>query len=330
MFPGWLRSGSIAIVAATLSSLHAFGSKPSEDPLLRLVPANAQMVAGIEDPHHNDQSGRLLIVTHNDNADLRDWITLAGVDDHQQVDRLIEVAASSERGELSEHLLLARGSFNGRHILLAAESYGGIRSDYKGLRIVILKPFAREEQEMRDTRWLAMLDDNTAVFGSPAMVKSALDRYAASSAVDPALAKSVSELAPDVNCWSLLMMPVQMMITHVLPGVLEKTTAALMRQVTTVSLSIRYGSKERVDFVLGTENPDAATTVATAIQGTAHLLPATNALHARMQDVSVRGSEVRGSVRVAGKEFDPWLVGLYTRGQATPGGENVAQVGDGR
>jgi hypothetical protein len=68
MFPDWLRNGSAALAALALSSLHAFAAKPAESPLLRLVPANVEIVAGIEDPHHNDQSARLLIVTHNDNA----------------------------------------------------------------------------------------------------------------------------------------------------------------------------------------------------------------------------------------------------------------------
>ena len=227
----WLRNGSIVVAVLVLSSVHAFGSRPSENPLLRLVPANVQIVAGIEDPHHNDQSGRLLIVTHNDNVDLRDWIALASVDDRQQVDRLIEVATSSDRGELIEHLLLARGSFNDRHLLQAAESSGGVRSEYKGVRIVVLKPFAREQQEMRDTRWLAMLDDNTAIFGSPAMVKSALDRHLSASAADAELTARLSSLRTDVNCWSVLTLPGAMLARHVRAGAVSDADATLLRRV---------------------------------------------------------------------------------------------------
>jgi len=57
------------------------------------------------------------------------------------VDKLVEVAMSSPRGDLSEHLLLARGSFDGRRILEDAERNGGVRTEYKGVRIVNLKPF---------------------------------------------------------------------------------------------------------------------------------------------------------------------------------------------
>src|SRR3954471_4260174 len=130
MFPQWLRYLTIAMMTV---------SSAAEDRLLRLVPANAEIVAGIQDPHHGDQSGRLLIVTHNNNVDLKDWLGLIGVDDRQEGDRLIEVAMSSPRGDLSEHLLLARGSFNGSRILDEAERNGGTATAYKGVRIVNLK-----------------------------------------------------------------------------------------------------------------------------------------------------------------------------------------------
>src|ERR1700744_3768237 len=134
MFQQWLRYSVLAVIAASLSGGRAFGSSPAEDPLLRLVPAQAEIVAGIADPHHGDQSGRLLIVTHNNNVDLDDWIALVGVDGTQKVDRLVEVAMPSPRGDLAEHLLLARGSFEGKRILAETEKNGGNRTEYKGIR----------------------------------------------------------------------------------------------------------------------------------------------------------------------------------------------------
>lgn len=326
MFLAWLRNGSVAIMAAW--GAHAFAGSPAQDRLLRLVPANAEITAGIQDPHHGDQSGRLLIVTHNDDVDLRDWIALAGtMNDRQQVDKLIEAAASSLRGELSEHLLLAGGSFRGAGILHAAESDGGVRSEYKGVRIVELKPFAREQQEMGDIRWLAMLDDKTAVFGSPAMVRSALDRYLSSAPADAELVKRMSGLKPDVNCWSILTMPGRMMAAHVIPATIDDTNAALLRGVTSLSISVRYGSKNRVDLIFDTESAEAATALATAISGPPHLLSVAGTLHAHLENVAVWQNEVRGSVRVAEKEFDLWLAGLRGLSRPASDGENVARAG---
>jgi hypothetical protein len=316
----------------SLTCVRALGSSPAEDRLLRLVPANAAIVAGIEDPHHGDQSGRLLFVTHNNNVDLRDWITLVTVDDRQQVDRLIEVAMPSARGDLGEHLLLARGSFNGRHVLEAAEDNGGVASSYAGVKVVIVKPFAREQKEMIDTRWLAMLDDNTAIFGTPAIVKNALDRYLSSAAADGALMKRLQELKPDVNCWSVFSMPGAVLAHHLPAGMLDENGDALLRRVNDIAVGIHYGSRERVDFAIGSDSPEAATALASAIGGRSQLLAIADGLRTRSAAVSVEQNEVRGSVRVADKDFDNWLAAVYARlsGDRGARGEEVAKVGAAR
>jgi hypothetical protein len=332
MFPQWLRYLAIATSALVFSGVRAFGSRPAEDRLLRLVPANAAIVAGIEDPHHGDQSGRLLIVTHNNNVDLRDFITLATVDDRQQVDKLIEVAMPSARGDLGDHLLLAQGSFNGRHILQSAEDNGGTPSSYQGVKVVVLKSFAREQKEMIDTRWLAVLDDNAAIFGTPGMVKNALDRYLSSATPDGVLMKQLQALKPDVNCWSVLSMPGTVLARHLRAGVLDETEGALLRRVSNVTVSVRYGagiheSGERVDFAIRTDSPEAATALATHLGGRSPLLAVADNQRTRSAQVSVEQNEVRGSVRVADKEFDTWLTTVYARlsGDGAAREENVAQ-----
>ena len=329
MFPQWLRYLVIAVSVMSLTCVRALGSSPAEDRLLRLVPANAAIVAGIQDPHDGDQRGRLLIVTNNNNVDVNDWIALAGVDGRQQVDRLITVAMPSSRGDLAEHLLLARGSFEGGRILNQAERNGGGRSEYRGVRIVELKPFQREEKGMIDTRWLTVLDDNTAIFGTPAIVKSALDRYLSSSVADAALVKQLMTLRPDVNCWSILALPGAVLARHLRAGVVDETGAMLLRRISNVAVGMHYGSKERVDFAMRTNSPEAATALAAAMDGRSHLMPIADTLRARRAAVSVKQNEVRGSVRVKDKEFGSWLAAVYARLSTDRGlgGENVARVG---
>jgi hypothetical protein len=253
------------------------------------------------------------------------------------VDKLIEVAMPSPRGDLAEHLLLARGSFNGSRILQAAESYGGRRTEYKGVRIVEWKPFLRGEREMADTRWLAMLDDNTAIFGTPVPVMRALDRYLSSSATDGALVKRMMTLRPDVNCWSILTMPGAVLARHLRTGVVDVSSDTPLRGVTNVAVGVHYGSGihgsgERVDFSVGTNGPEAATALAAAMDGGSHLLPIADKLRARLSAVSVEQNEVRGSLRVADKEFDGWLAAVYARlsGVSGAGAEEVAKVGAAR
>jgi hypothetical protein len=331
MFPQWLRYLVIAVSAMSLTCVRALGSSPAEGRLLRLVPANAAIVSGIQDPHHGDQSGRLLFMTDNNNADLNDWIALVGVADRQEVDGLITVAMPSPRGDLAEHLLLARGSFEGGRILNQAERNGGGRREYRGVRIVELKPFQREEKEMIDTRWLTVLDDDTAIFGTPVMVMRALDRYLSSSATDGALAKRMMTLRRDVNCWSILAMPGAVLARHLPAGVVVSSDT-LLRGVSNVTVGVHYGSKERVDFSIGTNSPEAATALAAAMDGESHLMPIADTLRARLAAVSVEQNEVRGSVRVKDKEFGSWLAAVYARLSVDRGlgGQNVARVGAAR
>jgi hypothetical protein len=229
---------------------------------------------------------------------------------------------------LSEHLLLARGSFEGRRILEDAERNGGVRTEYKGVRIVNLKPFPREQQEMRDTRWLTVLDDHTALFGTPITVMGALDRYLSSSAVDGPLAKRLQALKPDVNCWSVLTMPGAVLTSHLRAGVLGDAGVTLLRGVSGVAVGVHYGSKERVDFAFATDSPEAATALAASLGGQPHLLSVADALQTRFAGVSVERNEVRGSVRVRDKEFDTWLAAVYARLSVDGGdGETIARVG---
>ncbi len=331
MFPQWLRYLIIVASAMAWSGVRAFGSSPAEDRLLRLVPADAAIVAGIGDPHHGDKSGRLLIVTHNNNVDLRDWITLVSVDDRQQVDKLIEAAMPSARGDLGGHLLLARGSFNGRHVLEAAEDNGAIASGYAGVKVVIVKPFAREQKEMTETRWLAMLDDNTAIFGTPAMVKNALDRYRSSAAADGALVKRLQELKPDVNCWSVLSMPGAVLARHLRAGLLDENGDTLLRDVSDVTVAVHYGSKERVDFAIKSDSPGAAMALAAHLDGRSSLLSPADRLRTRSVEISVEQNEVRGSLRVADKEFDGWLAAVYARLSVSgASAEQIAKAGGAR
>jgi len=214
---------------------------------------------------------------------------------------------------ISGALLLARGSFDGRRILEDAERNGGTRTEYKGVRIVNLKPFPREQGEMRDTRWLTVLDDNTAIFGTPITVMGALDRYVSSSPVDGPLAKRLQPLKPDVNCWSVLTMPGAVLARHLRAGVLDEAGVTLLRGVSNVAVGIHYGSKQRVDFVLHADSPETAMALAWSLGAQPHLFSIADTLQTHFEGVSVTQNEVRGSVRMKAKEFDPWLAAMYAR-----------------
>jgi hypothetical protein len=135
-------------------------------------------------------------------------------------------------------------------------------------------------------------------------------------------------LRPDVSCWSILALPGAVLARHLPAGVVV-SSETLLRGVSNVTVGVHYGSKERVDFSIGTNSPEAATALAAAMDGQSHLLPIADTLRARLAAVSVEQNEVRGSVRVKDEEFGSWLAAVYARLSTDRGlgGENVARAG---
>jgi len=211
----------ICVAFVLISSAVRGSASPVDSKLLALVPEGAQIVAGIEDPHNPESKGRLLLVTHSSNLDFNDWIALTGVDPYRQTDEVIEVAASSAEGELHEHLLLVAGQFDRERIFRAALQNGASTAAYHGQVLLLVEPFARERQGIGTSRWMAILDDRTTIFGSQALVRLASDRYLNRSEPDHQLLQRLGQLHADVNSWNVLVMSAPMLARHVAPGQLR-------------------------------------------------------------------------------------------------------------
>ena len=132
---------ALLVSAATASASAA----PVDGDLLRLVPGGAQIVSGISDPGTSSSTGRLLVVTENNNRDYDDCLALLGVDGEKAINEVIEAAASSNTGDLSDHLLLVAGHFDRLGIFKAALENGSTRTEYNGEQVLVVKPFDREK-----------------------------------------------------------------------------------------------------------------------------------------------------------------------------------------
>ena len=241
---------SVLFAFVLMAGAVAGWASPASSKLLALVPEGAQIVAGIEDPHNPTSSGRLLLVTHNCNLDFKDWVAITGVDPHRESDEVIEVATSSSEGELKEHLVLVAGRFDRERIFRAALGNGASMTEYRGQGLLVVEPFARERQEMNASRWMAILDDRTTIFGSPELVRQALDRYLSGAGPDPMLVERLRQLHPDVNSWNVLVMSGPMLARHVDPGQLHAPWTHILDGADELTLGIHYGSTDRIDFAV--------------------------------------------------------------------------------
>jgi hypothetical protein len=244
-----LLCGLAFFVSATAVSASA---APVDSDLLRLVPAGAQIVSGIADPGTTTSTGRLLIVTKGNNLDYDDCLALLGVDGAKVIDAVIEAAASSSTSDLSDHLLLVAGQFDGLEIFKAALENGATRAEYNGEQILVVKPSDREKDSMSSVRWLAILKNRVLVFGVPGMAASALDRYARNEPADTILTQRIARLPANVNSWSIVAMPPRMLSAHLALQRVPASLETLLKDADEVELGVHYGRMAKISFSIGT------------------------------------------------------------------------------
>jgi hypothetical protein len=280
-------------------------ASPVSSKLLELVPEGAQIVAGIEDPHSPSSSGRLLLVTDSCHLDFKDWVAMSGVDPQRGSDEVIEVATSSSEGELREHLLLVAGGFDRERIFHAALGNGASMAEYRAQRLLVVQPFARERQEMDAARWMAILDDRTTIFGSPELVRQALDRYFSGAGPDPMLVERLRQLHPDVNSWNALAMSGPIFARHVKPGQLRALWTHLLDGADELTLGTHCGSTDRIDF--GVRALSSETTASLARLAAAPRVMFADfsiGMKPKLRTLSVESGRVGGLFLVPGQQLD--------------------------
>ncbi len=305
------------LVSTAVFSASGFAS-PLNNPLLPLVPRGAEIVAGFDNhPVGQHGHGRLLLSTRNDRLDLDDWQGLAGVDNKRVIDEVIEVAASSASGRLTEHLLLVAGRFDRERIFKAAELNGAQRSEYEGLTVLLIKPFAREQGEMLDTRWLVILNDRIAMLGTETMVQDALRRYAAHADIDMPLMERLAQMRHDVTSWTILVgsPSTEGSLVFTQPN---SVLTRLLDGAEVLMIGTRFGAKVRVDFSLhGHNDPQSefltekAASLADVFAKESPILsgspqqPQRRLGNLSMEPESIP-DRIHGSVELSAKEFEQW------------------------
>ena len=270
---------ALLVSAATASASTA----PVDGDLLRLVPGGAQIVAGISDPGTSSSTGRLLVVTVNNNRDY-------------------------DTGDLSDHLLLVAGHFDRFEIFKAALENGSTRAEYNGEQVLVVKPFDREKNSMNAVRWLAILKNRVLVFGVPGMVARTLDRYERNEPADAILLQRIARLPPDVNSWSVMAMPPQMLTAHLALDRVPASLETILKDADEVELGIHYGRMTRVSFSIHTPAGDFNGGLLSRAQPIlASFIPNP---HSRLKIGMDEQSRLHGWMTVPEKQFDQWLAAL--------------------
>jgi hypothetical protein len=289
-------------------------ASPVSGKLLSLVPPGCAIVAGFENGHGPHSGGRLLLSTPNNQFDLDDWLALAGVDTQKRYDEVIEAAAPNSTGELANHLLLVEGRFDRERIFRAAQQNGAQTSQAEGETFLVVKPFPRERVRMPDTRWLAILNNRTALFGTPSLVQQALRRYVTQAEADSALMQRLKLLRPDIRSWNVLV-SLHKLIPNFKAAGPQSDWSRLLEDMDLLLVGAHFGSRIRIDFSL-----NAGSDRETAYFGRkADLLKAMFTLETvppgelpqqpqpQLENLVAARNEVRGSVELSDKQFTEWM-----------------------
>ena len=160
--------------------------------LLSLVPPGAQLVAGVGASTIESQPDNFVLITPNNRVDLQDFFSLTGADDTRSIHQIVFVAVANKDGQASEHSLLVSGRFDQPHVFKSAVDGGATVTNYGGIPVLEIQPFAREHRTFKGVRWLAILDSTVLVFGSVATTQIELNRYLLQNHADESLLRRLA------------------------------------------------------------------------------------------------------------------------------------------
>lgn len=305
-------------LALACSAFPSCFASPSNSKLLWLVPPGAQIVAGFEnykDEHHH---GQLLLTTRNNRFDLADWQSIAGVDYRRSFHEVVEVASSAQGGQLAEHLLLVAGRFDRDKIFQSLRRLGATETLYQGQSVMLIEPFPREHGLMIGTRWLVILNNSVALFGTPPSVIAAMNRYAQHADVDVVLRERLSQLPLDVSSWNVLS-SLPKAPTEYIAAQPTNPWARVLAGANVLIVGTRFGAKIRIHFALhgnqnrGTEffkEKTASFAEVFAPERTGSSRPP------RLANVELGPDRVQGSIQLSREQFDAWSDWTNTYGHA--------------
>jgi hypothetical protein len=301
-----LRIRELHLIALLTFFVVPSSSAKSNRELIAMVPPGAQIVAGIDAPPSQGQPDHLVLITHHNITDFQDLFALTGVDGSRMIREVIFVAIANDAGELNEHSLLASGHFDQAHIFKSASEGGATITDYRGIPVLVIQPFARERGSFNEIRWLAVIDSNLLVFGSIDTTRRELDRYLDRSPADSSLIYRLAHLREKDQTWCLLSPPDHSDEIQQILASLDPKLAEIVKSGVSLEFGIHYGREVEFEY-------EAAEELTAARRATLQLLmrsPAASQNNASLPPVlNIIGddSAPRGVIRVSMRRYRAWL-----------------------
>jgi hypothetical protein len=295
----------LPILCAAIAS-----AMPPDPRLLSLVPGAPQLVAGISSTPSRES--HFLLMTRNNEVDFQDFMALSGVDDARVIHQVILVASITVAGQ-AEHSLLASGYFDQARIFTAALQNGAGVNEYRGIKLLVLQPFARERARLKDVRWLAILGSSVMLFGSPASVQEEMDRYVAHNAPDPLLTQRLARLHGDDETWCVVENFVHNSDIHGALSLLDTNLASLTDDGDAFQFGIHLGRRVRFEYEITRASGDSPRPIFVSLVRSlagegikdSSLMPAS--------ETTGDGGSEHGELQVSRARYETWIQEVSAR-----------------
>jgi hypothetical protein len=237
---------AILLLSFLLKTAVAATTLPSDVRLLQMVPPESQIIASMLRPTPDGLPSSFLLITIYNRLDLEDFYAVTGADASRLVDQVVFVAAAGSDNRLSEHSLLISGHFDRDAIFRFTQSGSAGLDSYRGEPILVVPPLTRERGTFKHVRWLAILNSDIAIFGTPASVRQELDRQIANCPPDPILIQRLSRLDRHDETWFLLPAPSPSRIVESVLDKLDPKLGAVAAEGGSMQFGIHFGSRVEI------------------------------------------------------------------------------------
>jgi hypothetical protein len=241
--------------AAALGTLLLTGALCSaQDALLRLIPPDAPVIAGMQRSSTDNAYDRLWLVTAKNLNDLKDFISLTDTDASRRFDRVLVAASPMGKDLLGDHLLIAEGRFD---LSVIAQPAALAVTRFHKVPIFVLDQASSSGAE---TRWLANLHNRIVLFGSPSAVQRALLRYQSGEPADLAVHARLQRIPRKDIAWSSITLNPVILKSHLRLNAYERNLVPCLTAARELDLGVRFDSDARLDFHVMADTPQEADT----------------------------------------------------------------------
>jgi hypothetical protein len=183
------------ILAGVALGASAFAADPQ---LLRMVPTDAQVVAGLDvGKLKNSPLGQYLLTQLSaQESHLQGLEAMTGFNPRRDV---MEIVSAARGPNQKSGVVLLRGNFDKGKILGLLTANGQTLNLYQGVEM-LANPNGRDA--------VALVDNSLVVLGSSDNVKAVLDRRGSGAAMDAALNAKIDRLSGAFDAWMVTTLPV--------------------------------------------------------------------------------------------------------------------------